>query len=326
MKLGIRVMFIVAFAAVNLIAAQAHAAASPYPSKPIRIVVGFPPSGSADIFARLIGQKLTDAWNQPVVVDNRPGAGSTIGSQIVADATPDGYTLMVVSASYATSAGLYRNLRYNPVKSFVPITLIASTPNLLLAHPSVPAKSARELISMAKASPGKFTMGSAGTGSITHLSGVLFTSMAGIKVLHVPYKGGGPALNALIGGQIQLLFLSLPASQGQVKAGRAKALGVTSAKRSPVLPDVPTLAESGVPGYAATNWYGMLAPAGTPKAIVAKLNKEVVAALRNPQTARMIANRGAEAEGTSSEEFGQYLRSEIAKWSKVIKDAGVKQR
>ena len=326
MKLGIRVMLIVAFAVVNLITAQVHAAGSPYPSKPIRIVVGFPPSGSADIFARLIGQKLTDAWNQPVVVDNRPGAGSTIGSQIVADATPDGYTLMVVSASYATSAGLYRNLRYNPVKSFVPITLIASTPNLLLAHPSVPAKSARELISMAKASPGKFTMGSAGTGSITHLSGVLFTSMAGIKVLHVPYKGGGPALNALIGGQIQLLFLSLPASQGQVKAGRAKALGVTSAKRSPVLPDVPTLAESGVPGYAATNWYGMLAPAGTPKAIVAELNKEVVAALRNQQTARMIANRGAEAEGTSSEEFGQYLRSEIAKWSKVIKDAGVKQR
>jgi len=317
-------MLIVAFAAVNLITAQAHAA-SPYPSKPIRIVVGFPPSGSADIFARLIGQKLTDAWNQPVVVDNRPGAGSTIGSQIVADATPDGYTLMVVSASYATSAGLYRKLRYDPIKSFVPISLIASTPNLLLAHPTVPAKSARELISMAKASPGKFTMGSAGTGSITHLSGVLFTSMAGIKVLHVPYKGGGPALNALIGGQIQLLFLSLPASQGQVKAGRAKALGVTSAKRSPVLPDVPTLAESGVPGYAATNWYGMLAPAGTPKAIVAKLNKEVVAALRNPQTARMIANRGAEAEGSSAEEFGRYLRSEIAKWSKVIKEAGVKQ-
>jgi len=324
MKFGIRVMLIVAFAAVNLITAQAHAA-SPYPSKPIRIVVGFPPSGSADIFARLIGQKLTDAWNQPVVVDNRPGAGSTIGSQIVADATPDGYTLMVVSASYATSAGLYRKLRYDPIKSFVPISLIASTPNLLLAHPTVPAKSARELISMAKASPGKFTMGSAGTGSITHLSGVLFTSMAGIKVLHVPYKGGGPALNALIGGQIQLLFLSLPASQGQVKAGRAKALGVTSAKRSPVLPDVPTLAESGVPGYAATNWYGMLAPAGTPKAIVAKLNKEVVAALRNPQTARMIANRGAEAEGSSAEEFGRYLRSEIAKWSKVIKEAGVKQ-
>lgn len=326
MKSRIGMMCMVALACAGVVAGQGHAAGPVYPSKPIRIIVGFPPSGSADIFARLIGKKLTDAWDQPIVVDNRPGAGSTIGSQIVADATPDGYTLMVVSASFSTSAGLYRHLKYDPIKSFVPITLIASTPNLLLANPSVPANSARELISMAKASPGKFTMGSAGTGSITHLSGVLFTSMAGIKVLHVPYRGGGPALSALVGGQIQLTFLSVPASQGQVKAGRVKALAVTSAKRSPVLPDVPTIAESGVPGYAATNWYGMLAPAGTPKAIVTKLNKQVVAALHDSQTSRMIANRGAQAQGSTPEAFGRYLRSEIAKWSKVIKEAGVKQR
>jgi tripartite-type tricarboxylate transporter receptor subunit TctC len=325
MKFKMVMAYLLALAGVSLISVQAQAAQPTYPSKPIRIIVGFPPSGSADIFARLVGQKLSEAWNQPVVVDNRPGAGSTIGSQIAADAAPDGYTLMVVSASFATSAGLYKKLKYDPIKSFEPVTLISSTPNLLLAHPSVRAKSARELISMAKASPGKFTMGSAGTGSITHLSGVLFTSMAGIKVLSVPYKGGGPALNALIGGQIQLEFLSVPASQGQVKAGRVKALGVTSAKRSPVLPDVPTIAESGVPGYEARNWYGMLAPAGTPRAIVVKLNKEVVSILQDPKISRLIANRGAEAEGSTPEEFGRYVRSEIAKWSKVIKQAGLKQ-
>lgn len=299
------------------------AAEEPYPSKPIRVIVGFPPAGAADIFARMVGQKLTDAWSQPVVVDNRPGAGSTIGSEIAANATPDGQTLMVVSASYSTSAGLYKKLKYHPVKSFIPITMIASNPNALLAHPSVRASNVKELIAMGKANPGKLTMGSAGTGSITHLAGELFTDMAGIKVTHVPYKGGGPNLNALLGGQIQLTVASVPASLGHLKAGRLKALGVTSTKRSAVLPAVPTIAESGVPGYEAKNWYGILAPAGTPKPIITKLNGKINEILRMPDFKAAIAKQGAETEGGTPEEFRKFLVSEIAKWAKVIKDAGV---
>ncbi|OGA37315.1 MAG: hypothetical protein A3G24_04680, partial [Betaproteobacteria bacterium RIFCSPLOWO2_12_FULL_62_13] len=280
MKLRLSVVTICLGAA--LAAQHAYTAEPAYPSKPIRVIVGFPPAGAADIFARLVGQKLAEVWGQPVVVDNRPGAGSTIGSEIVANATPDGYTLMVVSASYATSAGLYRKLKYRPIDSFMPITQISSSPNVFIAHPSVPVKSAADVIRMAKSSPGRFTIGSAGTGSITHLAGELLVSMAGIKLVHVPYKGAGPGLIALIGGEINLSFFSVPASLGHVKAGRVRALGVTSAKRSPALPEVPTVAEAGVPGYEAANWFGFLAPAGTPKAIVARLNQQIVDILRSP--------------------------------------------
>lgn len=300
----------------------ALAADGPYPTKPIRIIVGFPPAGAADIFARLVGQKLSDAWGQPVVVDNRPGAGSTIGSEIAANSTPDGHTFMVVSASYATSAGLYKNLKFHPIDSFAPITMIASNPNLLLAHPSLPAKSVKELIAQAKASPGRITMGSAGSGSITHLSGELFTNMAGIEVTHVPYKGGGPNLNALLGGQIQITVASVPASLGHIKAARVRGLGVTSAKRSRVLPDVPTIAEA-LPGYEAKNWYGALAPVSTPKPILATLNRQINEVLRMPDLADAISKQGADVEGGTAEEFRKYLTSEIAKWAKVIKTAGV---
>lgn len=309
-----------AFAAQPALAAEA-----PYPTKPIRVIVGFPPLGAADIFARMVGQKLADIWGQPVVVDNRPGAGSTIGSEIAANATPDGHTLMVVSASYATSAGLYRKLKYHPINSFAPITMIASNANALLAHPSVQAKSAKELIAIAKASPGKLTMGSAGTGSITHLAGELFANMAAIKVTHVPYKGGGPNLIALLSGEIQITVASVPASLGHVKAGRVKALGLTSVKRTAVLPGVPTIAESGVPGYEAKNWYGILAPAGVPKSIVAKLNRQINEILRAPDIAGAIAKQGADIEGGTPEEFRKYLQSEIAKWTKVIQAAGLQQ-
>lgn len=306
------------------VSAQGVAAAEmPYPTKPIRIIVGFPPAGAADIFARIVGQKLSDAWGQPVVVDNRPGAGSTIGSEIAAAATPDGHTLMVVSASYATSAGLYKNLKFHPVDSFAPIAMIASNPNVLLAHPSVQAKTVKELIALAKANPGKLTMGSAGSGSITHLAGELFNSMAGIQVTHVPYKGGGPNLNALLGGQIQLTVASVPASLGHIKAGRIKGLGLTSGKRSTVLPDVPPIAEAGVPGYEAKNWYGALAPVATPKPILAKLNRQINEVLRMPDVSGAITKQGADVEGGTAEEFRKYLISEIAKWSKVIKAAGV---
>lgn len=301
----------------------AGAAETAYPTKPIRIVVGFPPGGAADIFARLVGQKLAETWGQPVVVDNRPGAGSTIGSEITANAVPDGHTLMVVSASYATSAGLYQKLNYHPVNSFMPITLIASNPNVLLAHPSVPVKSVKELVALAKAAPGKLTMGSAGTGSITHLAGELFANMAAIKVTHVPYKGGGPNLIALLGGEIQVSVASIPASLVHLQAGRVKALGLTSARRSPTLAGVPTIAESGVPGYEALNWYGILAPAATPKPVIAKLNRQINDLLRAPDVVESLAKQGADPEGGTSEAFGKYLRSEITKWSKVIKTAGV---
>jgi len=309
--------------AAALCSQQADAAEATYPTKPIRVIIGFPPAGAADIFARLVGQKLAETWGQPVVIDNRPGAGSTIGSEIAANATPDGHTLMAVSASYATSAGLYKKLNYHPINSFAPITMIVSNANLLLAHPSVPAKSAKELIAVAKANPGKLAMGSAGTGSITHLAGELFANMAAIKVTHVPYKGGGPNLNALLGGEIQITVASVPASLGHVKAGRVKALGLTSVKRSAVLPEVPTIAESGVPGYEAKNWYGILAPAGVPKPIVAKLNGQINESLRAPDLVEAIAKQGAEVEGGTPEAFRKYLQSEIAKWSKVIEAAGV---
>lgn len=311
--------------AAALCSQQPGAAEATYPNKPIRIIVGFPPAGAADIFARLVGQKLAETWGQPVVVDNRPGAGSTIGSEIAANATPDGHTLMVVSASYATSAGLYKKLNYHPIDSFIPITMIASNPNVLLAHPSVPAKSPQELIAMAKANPGKLTMGSAGTGSITHLAGELFANMAGIKVTHVPYKGGGPNVIALLGGEIQVTVASIPASLGHLQAGRVKALGLTSARRSRTLPEVPTIAESGLPGYEALNWYGILAPAGTPKPVIAKLNGQINEILRAPDLVEAIAKQGAEVEGGTPEEFRKYLQSEIAKWLKVIKAAGLQQ-
>ena len=222
-------------------------------------------------------------------------------------------------------AGYYRNLiKYDPIKSFAPITMLASNPNVLLAHPSVPATTARDIIAISKKSPGKLTMGSAGTGSITHLAGELFTHMAGITVTHVPYKGGGPNVSALLGGQIQITVTSVPAALGHVKAGKIKALGVTGAKRSPVMPEVPTIAESAVPGYEAKNWYAMLAPAGVPRPILAKLNQQVNEALRARDIADAIAKQGADPEGGTAEAFGAYLKSEIEKWSKVIAAAGLK--
>ena len=315
----------IAYAALLLAMSGVHAAEPAFPTKPVRIIVGFAPAGAADITARLLGQRLAALWGQPVVTDNRPGAGSTIGSEIAAGATPDGHTLTVVSASYAASAGLYKKLAFDPVKAFIPITMVAAGHNLLAAHPSVPAKTAKELIAYAKANPGKLTMGSAGTGSVTHLAGELFKVMAGIDVTHVPYKGGGPNLTALIGGEIQISVMSLSAAIGQVKTGRLKSLGITSLKRSVAVPDIPTVAESGLPGYEAKNWYGILTPAGTPKFVVAKLNRQINDILRTPDMIAALVKQGLEAEGSTSDAFSVYLKSEIAKWAKVVKSAGLQE-
>ena len=307
---------LVAFAAAANVWAQA------YPDRPVRLVVGFPPGGAADIIGRIIGQKLSETWGEQVVVDNRPGAGSTIGADIVARAAPDGYTLLMISSSHAASAGLYKT-SYRPVDSFAPVTLVASAPQALLATPSLAAKSLSDLLGRAKAEPGKFTYGSAGNGSTTHLAGELLCEMAKIKLVHVPYKGGAPALADLMGGQIQLMFLALPPALPQIKSGKVRALAVTSSKRSPSLPQVPAIAEA-VPGYEATNWYGVLAPRGTPAAIVQKLYADIGAALRDADVARRIVAQGADVVGNTPQEFTAYLRSEIQKWSKVIESAGIR--
>jgi tripartite-type tricarboxylate transporter receptor subunit TctC len=301
-----------------------EARAQSFPTKPIRVIIGFAPAGAADIFARILGQKLTEAWGQTVVVDNRPGAGSTIGSEIAAKSAADGHTLLLISASYATSAGLYRKvIRYDPIDSFAPVAAIGTGANILLAHPSVPVKTAKELIAAARAAPGKLTLGSAGTGSITHLAGELFASMAGVKWTHVPYKGGGPNMIALFGGEIQLSVASVPAAIPGVQSGRVRALGVTSAKRIPAIADVPTIAEAALPGYEAINWWGVLAPAGVPKPIVAKLNTQINAISRMPDFVAALAREGAEPAALAPEEYRKFLQAEIAKWTKVIQVAGV---
>jgi tripartite-type tricarboxylate transporter receptor subunit TctC len=299
------------------------AADPPYPSKPIRMLVGFGAGGAADVLGRILAQKLTETWGQTVVVDNRPGATTTIAADTAANSRPDGYTLLVITSAHAVSAGLYRKLNYDPVKSFTPITLIASAPLVLVAAPAMPAKNIAELIAAAKASPGKITFGSSGTGSITYLAGELLKARAGIDILHVPYKAMSQLQTDLMGGNIQLAFTSIPAGIGQIKAGKIRALGVTSAKRSPSLPDVRTIAESGVAGYEVSNWYGVLAPAGVPKDIVAKLHAQIVKSVQTPEGVDAITKQGADPEVNTPEEFRTYLASEVTKWEQLIKAAGI---
>lgn len=303
---------------------QTQASEPTYPSKPIRMLVGFPPGGSVDGMARIVGQKLTDTWGQQVVIDNRPGAGGIVASEIAARAIPDGYTLLAIGSSHAASAGLFGKLNYHPADSFAPVALIGSVPMVLLANTSLPVKSTAELVSMAKASPGKLNFGSGGNGSMSHLLGELLKSMAGVNIVHVPYKGPPLAIADLMSGQIQLVFSSLTGALPQIRAGRVKALGVTSTKRSLSLPEVPTIAESGLSGYEATGWTGILAPAGTPRSIINKLNAHVATIVQTPEVVAAMRKQGAEPEPGSPQAFGTYLRSEIAKWTKVIREAGIR--
>jgi tripartite-type tricarboxylate transporter receptor subunit TctC len=272
----------------------------------------------------MIGQKLSVAFGQPVIVDNRPGAGSIIGTDLVAKAAPDGYTLLVVASSITLNPTLHKNLPFDPVRDLAPITQLSTFPNLLTVHPALPVKTVKDLIALAKAKPGSINYGSSGTATGTHLSAELFKYMTGIDMVHVPYKGGGPAVQALLGGQVQLNFATIVSVLPYLKSGRLRGIAVTTAKRSPAALEIPTIAESGVPGYDHGPWNGFLAPARTPRAVIARLNDETARILQSPEVKSIFTSEGAEPVGNKPEEFGAIIRDETAKWAKVIKAAGIK--
>jgi tripartite-type tricarboxylate transporter receptor subunit TctC len=306
-------------------AGPASAIAQDYPTRPIKLIVPQSAGGGADILARTIGEKLGQSLGQAVVVDDRPGAAGIIGTDAVAKAAPDGYTLLMGAIStHAINKSLYPTLSYDPVKDFTPVTLVATAPLVLVVHPSVPVSSTRDLIALAKAKPGQLFFGSAGSGNSTHLAGELFKTMAGVDLVHVPYKGATPAETDLMGGQVQVMFTSILSGLPHIKAGKMKALAVTSARRSSIAPELATVAETGLPGYDVNPWYGLFAPAGTPRAIVDKLNREVVRILQLPDVRQRFATLGAEPVGDTPAQFGAFVESEIAKWSKVVADSGAK--
>ena len=299
--------------------------AQQFPSRPVRFVVPFAPGGSTDTLARTIGVKLADGLGQQVVVDNRSGGNGNIGMEIVAKSPPDGHTLVLgYIANLAIAPSLYAKMPYDPVKDFAPITQPASSPNVLTAHPSVQAKNLKELIALAKANPGKVSFASTGVASVGHLTGELINNLAGIRITHVPYKGSGQAVTDILGGHVQLMYSGLSSTIAHIKSGKLRALAVTGAKRSPALADVPTIAEQGFPGVEATAWYGVLAPAGTPKPVITRLHGEIVKILRQPDVVQRLDGLGFEIVASTPEQFGAYIRSEITKWAKVVKASGAK--
>ncbi len=297
-----------------------------YPTRPVRMVVGFPPGGGTDVVARIISPRLSENLGQPVVIENRPGATGTVAAAMVAKSPADGYTIMMGHVSVnAIAPSLFPNLQYDVAKDFAPITLAASVPHFVVVHPSVPVNSVSELIAYAKARPGKLSFPSAGNGSTPHLAGEIFKSMAGVNLVHVPYKGTGQSMQDLLAGQHQVAFDTAPASAGYVRSGRMRVLGVSSAKRVPEYPDVPTVAEAGVPGYEVTTWYGVFAPGGTPAAIVNRLHADITNAMQAPDTRTRLAGAGADGTITRSpEEFAAMVRADVARYAKIIKDAGLK--
>ena len=299
-------------------------AADVYPARPIRIVVAYTPAGTTDILARAIGQKLTEAWGQPVIVDNRPGANGNIGTEYAAKATPDGYTLLMTTAApHGVNPGLYRKLGFDAVKDFAGISLVATVPNVLVVNNNMPVRDVKELIAYLRANPGKVNFGSPGYGSTGHMSTELFMSLAGVKMNHVPYKGDAGVLADVMAGQISLSFSNMPAYTPQIKAGRVRALAVSTSKRSTAAPEIPTMAEAGVPGYVAVAWFGLLAPANTPRDIVNKLSAETARILKMPDVNSRLSDLGAEPVGSTPAEFDAHIKAEIVKWAKVIKDANV---
>ncbi len=309
---------------VLLIAAAAFA--QDYPNKTVRVIVPFAPGGATDVLGRIVSQKLYERWGQIVIVDNRIGASGNIGAEFVAKSAPaDGYTLLVAGAPHAINMSLFNNLRYDLARDLAPITSIAAFPSLIAVHPSVPVKSVKDLIALAKARPGEINFGSAGNGSPNHLSMELFKTMAKINMTHIPYKGGsGQMVSDLLAGQVQLASMGLPPAMPYVKSGRLRVIAVTSAKRSPLLPDVPTVAETGLPGYEVNSWYGVFAPPALPKELVTKINADVVAILGAADLKDRLAALGAEPQPMTPDEFGRFVRDDIAKWAKVVKESGAK--
>ncbi len=312
------------FAAALALFACGVAGAQEYPTRPIRLIAPFAPGGPTDLFARLMGAKLGERLGQPVLVENRPGAGGSVGAEAAAKATPDGYTLVLVSSSFAVNATLYPKLPYDTLKDFAPVTLLASAPFLLAANQGVPAGSVRELIAYAKANPGKLNYGSGGSGSGPHIVAELFKSEAGVNIVHIPYKGTGPLTAALIAGDVQLAFGNIFALVPQIKSGRLKAIAVTGRERSSALPEVPTVAESGLPGFEAVGVHGLLAPAGTPRRIVDKLNAECVAILRSPEVRSQLASEGAEPVGNTPEQYAAHIAAEVQKWGRLVRERGIR--
>jgi len=300
------------------------ATAQTYPAKGIRIIVAYTPAGTTDILARALGQKFSEAWGQPVMVDNRPGANGNISTGVAAKSPPDGHTLLMATAgTHGINPTLYPKLAFDAIKDFAPISLVAVVPNIVVVHPSLPVKNLRDLVAYGKANPGRLTFGAPGVGSTGHLSGELFKTMAGISMTHIAYKGSAPTMQDLIGGQIPLVIDNIPPYLPQVKAGKIRALAVTTAKRTPAAPDLPTVAEAGVPGYEASAWFGLFAPAGTPPEIVSRISAETQRVLKLPDVNERLAGLGAQPAANSPQEYGQFVRDEIAKWAKVIRAANV---
>jgi len=300
------------------------AQAEAYPNKPLRFILPFPPGGGTDILGRLIAERMTASLGQPVVIENRGGAGGNVGAEAAAKSAPDGYTIVLVAPSLAISPSLYSKLAYDPVKDFAPISLVATVPNVMITHSSVPARTLREFIALAKAKPGGMNFGSGGSGTSNHLAGELFNIVAGVKLVHVPYKGVNLAMNDVLSGEVHLVVIGVPAAAPHIKAGKLRALALIAPQRSPALPDVPTVAEAGLPDFEVTTWYGVLAPAGTPRPIVTRLNAELVKIMHAPELKDRLATLATDPQTSTPEEFAAYIKQEIAKWGEVVRKAGLK--
>ena len=310
--------------AVAILVSPVPALAQAYPAKPIRFLVPFAPGGGNDVVARLIGGRFSEVWNQQVIVDNRGGAGGNIAAEIAARSPPDGYTIFLFNSANAIAPGLYRNLPFDPRKDFEPVILISTSPFALVVHPSTPAHSVQELIALAKAKPGGYVYASGGNGSSTHLAAEQFRQMAGIEMVHVPYKGAGPAFVDLLAGQVALYFSSIPPALPHVKSGRVRALAISSERRTPLWPDLPTIAEAGVPGYASGASYGLVTPAGTPAVVVRKLNADVARILSEPDLRARLAGQGMDIAAGTPQDFARFMQAEIAMWAQVIKTSGAR--
>ncbi len=316
--------FATLLSALCLGASAAALHAQTYPAKPVRIIVAYPPGGTVDFMGRIIATKLSETFKQQVIIDNRPGGGTVIGTELVARAAPDGHTLLMVNISFGANPALHAKLPFDTVKDFAPVSLIALLPSFLVVHPSLPVKSVRELVALAKEKPGELSYASAGNGSLLHLTMERFKAVAGMNIVHIPYKGAAPALSDVLGGQLAIMFIPGPPALAHIKAGRIRALAVTSARRLPLLPEVPTIAESGYPGFELYDWEGVIAPANTPAQVIATLNAEINKILTTPEVKEHILSQGANATGSTPDELAQRIKNEVAIWTDVVKKSGMR--